>query len=304
MQSQHYVPQIYLRNFCAIPQEGFLYASRFIDQAEKWTTPRSYHVSNVCCAEDFYNIDQDTAATNGIQENYIEVFGFQYERFFISEITQKLINRKIDREDIYKFCRFHLSMKHRNPKFREGYIGKIEENLPSSEEAVREKFLSLGYPLEKINLAIELSRKKILSDPDKEKTHHNRILLENTQGVTPSVLAAFNKLIQYDIIIYEITDPDKFFIITDNPGYSVDLKGETYNVKFKDDYYHVMPMTSKISVIFHKPENEKDTLKNIRWVTISDKVLDTLNLNCAIFRNDFIYCENQSYLKDFINRLG
>src|SRR5690606_18282420 len=129
--------------------------------------PKRYHVEEICFSEDYYDLNYQISKKGNVQADIIEKQAFWYEKNkYIEKAVGALTNRKVSRNDIEKLIGFMLSLKQRNPHFRNGYSNlDTQPILQNSIEKVYKKFANDSNK-EKIKEIID----RILKELDKDES--------------------------------------------------------------------------------------------------------------------------------------
>ncbi len=302
MAEQHFVPKSYLKHFCTEESEKQeLYASRFIDIANKWSIPKAYNVREICYKEDFYNLDDKQAAFHSVEPDILEKRAFWYEDRYIAKVISQLLKGDVDPDLVEGLPFFFLSMKARNPNFRSGYTkDKIKPAFKNALKEIQNKFKGLNPKfLEEITSKIE---DDIIYSEEGQHRLHNNSLYRSHLGKNAVFNEVLEKVNRYNIVFYKITDDDKYFIVSDSPGFSVDIHGKVHNTKFKDDTCHFFPIHSKFAVGFMNPDYHTSS-KEWNKTSINNSHIQQINYGSSICRIDNIYCESNSYLQKHIDFL-
>jgi hypothetical protein len=300
MENQHYVPKSYLKQFSS-SNLNEIYAIEFIKTTGIWTPPRRYHINTICFTGDFYNLDSKRADHHKVKKDVIERNAFWYEKNFISDIVEQAEGKKIGVQTIPDLAFFLLSMKWRNPKFRNGYTKEnINKALEKSIEELNDKFKLVDNS--KLNKIAVSSFDQIRLNPPTPKNLHNGSILKGYFKNNEVFQSVLNKVCKYNITIYTPKDPLNAFITTDSPGYSVDKNKDFFNTKYIDDLYHFIPISSKLAIGFHNPEFYTSDAK-ISYHELNSEEIFQLNYGSAVIRTKNIYCSNKDTLNNFIDRV-
>ena len=95
-----------------------------------------------------------------------------------------------------------------------------------------------------------------------------------------------------------IEDLEHYFITSDSPGYSIDKQNRASFIKLDDDKYHVLPLSSKVALLFFR----SDKREPIQYRIASPDVIKIINIAAISMKSQFVYCEDKEYLKDFIEK--
>jgi hypothetical protein len=300
MENQHYVPKSYLKHFLASESDE-IFAIQFFKAGNKWSRPKKYHINSICFSGDFYNLDLRIADYHSVNTDIIERDAFWYEKYFIADIVEQAEKEQLNVEAIPDLAFFLLSMKSRNPRFRNGYTQeKIDKNLKKSIEELNSELEQIGNP-ELIKVAKSVID-ELSSKPPKSKELHNGSILRahsNNNAVFKSVL---NRVVNYNIVIYRPKKPEDTFITTDSPGYSVDKDKAFFDTKYIDDLYHFIPISSQLAICFHNPDFYKPT-ERITYQELNSEEIFQLNYGSAVNRTKNIYSSNEATLNDFVKRV-
>lgn len=300
MENQHYVPKSYLKQFLASKSDE-IFAIQFFKASDKWSRPKKYHINSICFSGDFYNLDSRIADYHNVKNDIIERDAFWYEKYFIAEIVEQAEKKQLNVNTIPDLAFFLLSMKSRNPRFRNAYTEeKIEANLKKKIEEVNNELEQIDNP-DLLKVAKSVIEDMSLN-PQKPKELHNGSLLRihsNNNSVFKSVL---NRVKNYNVVIYRPTKQDDLFITTDSPGYSVDKNKALFDTKYIDDLYHFIPISSRLAICFHNPEFYKVS-ERITYQELNSEEIFQLNYGSAVNRTSNIYCSNEDTLNDFVKRV-
>lgn len=300
MENQHYVPKSYLKQFLASKTDE-IFAIQFIKASDKWSRPKKYHINSICFSGDFYNLDSKIADYHNVNKDIIERDAFWYEKHFIADIVEQADKKQLNVNSISDLAFFLLSMKSRNPRFRNAYTQeKIEANLKKTIAEFNNKLEHMGNP-DLVKLAKSVLE-KTSSNPPKPKELHNGSLLRthsNNNSVFKSVL---KRVENYNIVIYRPTKQGDLFITTDSPGYSVDKNKAFFDTKYIDDLYHFIPISSRLALCFHNPKFYK-TSERITYQELNSEEMFQLNYGSAVNRTSAIYCSNEETLNEFVKRI-
>lgn len=300
MENQHYVPKSYLKQFIATESDE-VFAIQFFKAGNKWSRPKKYHINSICFSGDFYNLDSRIADYHSVNKDTIERDAFWYEKHFIADIVEHAKKQQLLETAIPDLAFFLLSMKSRNPRFRNGYTQeKIDKNLKKSIEELNSELEQINNPqLTKVAKSVidELS-----SNPPKPNELHNGSILRAHSDNNVVFRSVLNRVINYNIVIYRPKKTEDIFITTDSPGYSVDKDRAFFDTKYIDDLYHFIPISSRLAICFHNPEFYKSA-ERITYQELNSEEMFQLNYGSAVNRTKNIYCNNETTLNDFINRV-
>lgn len=297
MQNQHFVPRIYLKQFCKENGE-FLFGMQRIIHTNSWTKPKAYNIASICYEGDYYNLDKEQASKASVDHDIIEKEAFGYERKFINELIRQVENDKIEQEIINERPFFMLSMKKRNPNFKKNYNKEqIEKSYYDTIAEKRIKYSSFDKDL--IDGAFRKAKELTVDNPKGGDVMYKDSLLRNLKGEDKAFQDIHQKLLNYPIVIFRIEDDDDYFVTCDSPGFSVDNQGGLFNTKYKDDAFHFLPLSSKYAIAFFNPDNNVNLKNNISNITLGSQGVKSFNIATSAIRNSFVYCEDKDYLDDF-----
>lgn len=299
MEKQHYVPKSYLKQFCLLEDET-LFGTRFINSINKSCTEK-YNINSICYDVDFYNLNEIQTSFHSVSEDIIERKAFWYERTFISEIVKKAQSKTLNESLIGDLAFFMLSMKARNPKFREGYKQhNIDKHLPSVITEIYQKFKLIQKDV--LDNAVDIAVKNLKENPLKHKNLHTNSLLYTHAGSNKVFNSIFQRLKNYYLEVYSIEDNEESFIISDAPGYSVDQTKTIHNTKYVDDLYHFIPISFSLALGFINPRFSKN-IDRITYLTINSSELFQFNYGTALIRTKDLYSGNPNTIIEFTNRV-
>nr|WP_294858772.1 DUF4238 domain-containing protein [uncultured Fluviicola sp.] len=296
---QHFVPRTYLKNFC-IKSTTDLFKTKFINQKSTWSNPLLSNINSICYDFDFYDIHENAAKENQVPQDFIEKSIFWYEKDFISNLISQIEQEEVHESTLSKIPEFYLSMTSRNPVFRNSFdMKQIEKIFDQAVPNMQRKFPFLEKEI--IEKIVDRLRQEYLAKNGQDKLH-NISLLKQYQGKSDIHKTLTNKLKGYKIEILQIRDHENLFICSDSPGFSRDLNGNIYSLKFQDDISHYVPITSKIAIGIHHPVYHFQKLK-FQISTCHSEYVEFINKGTAIGRKEYLFCENKQYLVSCTKKL-
>jgi hypothetical protein len=302
-ENQHFVPKAFLKNFC-ISGKSEIYQSRFIEFNQKWVNPISKHTNSICYSEDIYDVGAEFAKKNDVPTDYVERNAFWYERGFMDELIKKIETETVHKSDIEKLPDFYLSMIARNPVFMSGFDPAKTENLLDEElaqlrqESEWVKKMAQLTTDEELNDWFEAIRSRFLTEQTQQKMYSSSLYKQHT-GQSESYNEIKNKIQGYKVMIGRIREEGLFFITSDSPGFSMCQNGMIYSLKFKDDAFHYMPISSKIMVSLLHPIYSFNA-PEFSIVDVSSETLKFINDGTIKASREYIYCENKEFLSGIV----
>lgn len=298
----HFVPEIYLKQFskdCA----GHFFRVKRGNKKIKWI-----HTSGVCYRDDFYNInDPELLNTHSLAENsFLEKYAFPYERGWVNLIENFKTQQYIDRSIHERLLRAYMSLKQRTPFFRKQFadqklLANVFERVTSE---MHEQYKTL---IEHSNVDFDSMKAdqlaKIRDASRYSEETHLRGLIESVQGVNVAWRDAFVKLLSMNFEVLTPAVENDFFLTSDNPGFS--LNGEQiWNTNFGWFDTVAFPISSKHAIYFNQFNslNHLEVLKRVRYRKITSAEIDTINYATLVVSDELLFCENEVYLKNFLNR--
>lgn len=294
MENQHFVPKTYLKHFCKITNHD-LYAVKFIDKANKWSAPKSRNISTYCYKGDYYNLDNEQTFENLVPTNHIERNIFWYERTYFDQLISKTLNGKLCDDLINELPKFFLSMKHRNPVFRNNFTKEsIQKSFNDIIPEVKEKFSWIDES--HLDELIKRSEQKLITSENISKKIHTNSLLNAHNGKNKAYENVLSQISNYYIVFYEILNEDDFFLTSDCPGFSVDINQKVHRVKYKDDMFHFMPLHPKLAVGIMNPKYSISKEK-VSKVIATKRQIEQINFGTTITRHEYLFGYDYEHLK-------
>ena len=307
----HFVPKAYLKRFTK-NLSGFLFRAKTKPYKKENIMKR--HIERVCFIDNFYTLRNfgqhfELQATD---PNYIEKNAFKYESTL--ERIFSLVGSKelpIDQPALLQFIEILLSIKHRNPAFKEKFLNeyadkeKMRRTLLKHSEELKVRLLQQpGVGSTDLDKVIQRSIDSIVNDNSLPDLSYKKAILENSKpGNTPlsDVRDALSKML---ILVHEPDDSDSFFITSDNPGFTVVGNG-IYNTEYGKLDAMGFPINSKQLVLFvNTPVQSSNPGISIAYQKVTNDQVDTSNF-CTIFNSrESIFCEDRQYLEGVIDRFA
>ncbi|MCJ8291411.1 MAG: DUF4238 domain-containing protein [Crocinitomicaceae bacterium] len=307
-ENQHFLPRAFLKHFC-IDRKSEIYESRFIGSNEKWLKPISKHTNSISYSEDIYNVSLEFAKKNGISSEFVERNSFWYEKGYMDELISKVENDTVQQSDIEKLPDFYLSMISRNPVFMNGFDPTKTDNLLDKQLANLQKESKWVKKMarltsnKKLNKWFAVLRSKFVVEQTQEQMYSMSMYKQYT-GQSAAYKEIMDEIQGYKVMIGRIRNDDHFFLTSDSPGFSVCRDRKVYPLKFKDDAFHYMPISSKVMVALLHPVYSFDAPQ----FSVVDVTLETLNyINDGTIKasSEYVYCENKEFLFEILaNRRG
>lgn len=271
------------------------------------------HVDHTCFEKNFYNIKNDAILKDYLLEDsrYIENKGFGYENT-LNQFLDVFRSRQayLVRREFVHLVETYLSMKHRTKVFRKNasepkLLGtSIDSALIEVRKHFIEKFLH-KYPE---NILGELYdslttdfKSKTLTNPDVPIENHLKSTLEIISGTNDSLNDVVNRILQMNFDVIEIQNESDFFITSDNPGYTRNGLG-IFSLNFGAFDSIFFPINSKQVIRFlgTNPLNYVYNLRPINYVKATRIIIDDINYCTYCMADEKVYCEDRSYLQNFI----
>lgn len=126
-----------------------------------------------------------------------------------------------------------------------------------------------------------------------KKTLHTLSFLKTYQEKNDVFDKFREQLEKYSITIFKIEDFNQYFITSDSPGFSFDNENKFHPLKFVEDQFHTIPLSSKYAIRFNHP-NKKEKKITIEKAELNEIIF--INLGTTSTRLSNIYCEDKDYL--------
>lgn len=288
-----------MKNFCD-QEENHLFCSKFINEANKWAPPKKLHLNSVCFKGDFYNLDEIQASLHNVEQDIVERKAFWYERNFFQDLLEEFQSKSFDIAKIPDLAFVMLSLKHRNPRFRNGYKIEYEKHLPDVITKMRERYPQISQG--KFEELVAKAEENIKNKPIKKQAVHNNSILQAHAGQNEVFNKVHAKLMNYKIVVYSLRDENERFIVSDAPGFSVDNTGKTFDTKYVNDLYHFLPLSFNLGVAFVNPEHVEFE-GNISYQSLNSHEVFQINYSTGINRTENLYAGNSRTLEKFIENV-
>lgn len=306
-QRQHYVPQIYLKQF-TLDLNGFFFRAKPKPYSAGGISKR--HINNVCYLEDFY-VFQNTDVLEklpGQDANFIETNAFAYENR-LDEIFSIFKSRSdtIERSVLHEFISIILSIKHRNPFYKKEFV-KLYADKENLERVLSREALALKRQLgvtednPVIDSIIEGIKVSISNDQGLPDESYKRTIVENALTTDTPIEEVKLILAEMDLIVMEPVSETCYFITSDNPGFTL-VGDKVYNTQFGEFNAVGFPINSRQAVLFvnRRKENGVQPVRNIEYRKLDRTQVELYNY-CTIFNSqESIFCENKEYLSSVIS---
>lgn len=309
VERHHFVPKIYFREFTK-DLEGFFFRA----------TPKPYrkesilhkHINNVGYLGNFYTLkDLDSfSELNTNDPNYIEKNAFKYENTLV-EILAPFKNREtlVDATRVGLFIEVILSIKHRNPFFRESFVKEynnketMAQTLTKQSQSLKEVLLrETNWPETQIDNSIQRTIASIINDVNLPDVSYKKMILENSKEQGTPLSEVKERLMEMRILVYEPRDPNSYFITSDNPGFTL-VGDRVYNTEYGKFDAVGFPINSKQVVLFiNTPREMLHERRTVSYSLVTNEQVDLVN-SCTIFNSyESIFCEDRLYLEGIIDR--
>lgn len=318
IQKQHFVPEIYLKQFA--DEFGYFYQVNIANSIRfNKKSLRRINTGQVCYDPNFYRLSEDELKIHKevISPNFLELYGFSYERqlnthFNIFKSKQSHIYRR----ELLFFIKAYLSIKQRNKYIRDKFLGdevlmaKIVDKAWLS--TLENPFISDIVSRNIFDHQTFFNRFKstYLNDNLRQDRTHKSMLLSTTLGLNDQYADAVNRLMCYEFTVLEANEED-FFLVTDNPGYTlkkVNSEFWPFNTDFKDFDSVIIPINSKQVFLIngHEPSYKIGIypIRRINYRRLSRKEVMLINRRLVFVINSRIFCESEAYLKSFVNQFN
>lgn len=300
-QRQHFVPEVYLREFTS-ERKGFFHQ---LNISNPRLEIRQVHVQNVCYVTNFYDINsqQELNALKLANPRYLET-SFSYENVLLT-ILNKIRGRQqyLSRNEFEVLIEAYVSIKHRVPKYRKE-IAKIQQqgvifdqiagNLKNELRPLIE-YHDFDYD----NYVASL-KKQLQEDPNYPKFSHLRGLVESSRTTNELVTDAINKILSMNIAILQASGKDDYFFTSDNPGYSL-LGNKMFNTNYGAFNQIVWPINSKQAILLEDFDtlNYIKPLVRLRYIPLTTKFVEQVNTMSLQIADEKLFCENRDFLNQF-----
>ncbi len=305
----HYVPQVYLKRF-SFDNHGNLYTYK-VNPFKQYNMVRSQNKSAICYKKDLYKFRNqfNIGFIDYNKPNIIEESCFQYENDTLSKLFDQLeFSKFLYTSQLDNFLKILISIKNRNPfvmnlskkvDYQASVNRTIDQLIPSingsnipqdiKDNIIPGLYQVMNAVMAEENFENDLYRRFLL---DKERNHEKKI----------PILDLFRKS-RIDILRTTVDCP---FITSDNPGFTVDLNNNVYNL----DLYHVtqffFPLSPFTMLHIDLTLKEDDSMikRHFTIRNVSSKEVLWLN-TCTIQNcNEMIVSnseDNLNILKQFIS---
>lgn len=301
MENQHFVPKAYLKHFCKMTDQD-LYAVKFINNVKRWSLPRSRNISTFCYKVDYYNLDKEQTIENSVLPDYIERTIFWYERTYFDQLISKTLKGELCYDLINELPKFFLNMKHRNPVFRNSITKEtIQKSFTNIIPSFKEKFNMIDESL--LDELIKKNEQKLITSENIPKKMHTNSLLDAHKGKNETYEYILSQITNYNIVFYEISSEDDFFLTSDSPGFSVDINQNVHKIKFKDDMFHFMPLHPKLAVGIMNPRYTT-TKEKVSKVIATKLQIEQINFGTTISRYKYLFGYDYEHLKQHTIRIS
>ncbi|WP_343670137.1 DUF4238 domain-containing protein [Chitinophaga sp.] len=297
----HFVPVCYLRTFTNA-QKSF-WKKRIDNGRISITTP-----SKVCYEEDAnrFNVEQ-SLYFNGITDEYhIEKHAFKFQENnygkIISKITTYQSEPLILEAKIYRlFIETLVTIKRRNPSFREGLINTFRQGH-TSEEGVKKfkQFLAGVSECTGVEIPSDQKIREMLKNRAQDSSYLHDMYLTGYLNKSPqsgmsSVIAELYQLKQY--ILHAPADME--FITSDNPGFTFFENRVESATGFGREYEFYFPLSPKTclyvttndmnsgksseKILYHeKTDSDKVRFINTATKKVSSKIIIAFSENVLV----------------------
>lgn len=305
----HYVPQAYLKYFCANRKQKNFYSVSIKSAFPSKVKP--VNTDGVCYENHLYTIQkQDTLRHYSLNDDlHIEKNIFRYEHKQIDQIFElfEKQNSEIPRSVAENLISIYLDFKRRNPVFRESFknvnlVSKIFDKQVETFHEQRETIEKVsGKSFE--SFFIDL-KQKFIGEEGRLEELHKRALIDNDVNGNESIEAVAKALFGLKFIIL-IAPSNSYFITSDNPGftYSLDEGGREryYNLDFGNFHGIGFPLTSRMALIVgqNDPASLYAINKNITYLKVDQETVRRINVAITFLARKIIICESDNYLKTF-----
>lgn len=298
-QRQHYLPEGYLKGFTAA-SNGFLHELRKQDMRL-----RRQHISKVCYSTNFYDItDEQILKHFSVNQRYLES-SFAYEPL-LPAVLKQIQDRKpyITRKQFEIIIEAYVSIKHRTPFYRKK-IDEIQKEETFFDNVARNVKKDINWLLDlqpdfDFDEYVKQFKNAILQDEEFAKKNHHRSLIETSFNLNDPVREAITKILSMNLIVLEITNPNDYFLVSDNPGYSLQ-RNIVFNTNYGDfDMIHFL-INSKQTLLLYSFNglNYVRPLIRLKFIPIRPAIISKINIATYEMANEAVFCEDRKYLETF-----
>lgn len=306
---QHYVPEVYLKQF-KDNQNDMVWCCK--TKSEYKEKIKRYYPSQICYSPYFYEIEKSIGTKTPV--NYIENEWRNYENKwidFIGHVNNR--NPKIKNFEFRKVVFTIITLKLRNLSIRKLYNSEYAKEIVNNsvEDTINELERILKCDLSNIKRD---AKKNIEEDENQGKNFHNNNLLSVLKGKNNSTSYQIcERLLENELHILE-TSKQMPFITSDNPGFFLDCNGQVHNLKFIDECGKVdfggffLALTPE-KCLFLSPKRDNDYSKTWRKLkyapadSIMEKgksFVEQYNLHTLDKCNDSIFSNDKEALEKSI----
>lgn len=317
MSRDHFVPQVYLRNFT--DDEGKFY--RWMTKTE---LPIIYRFpSQDCWIQDYYDVVPDLQERHKITDpKVIEHHFFKNFEEGLGDIVQRLEARakRIPFKMLVTLCRGYILQHIRTPFYQKGveHIDKTQgaELKRGAWQNMRDEFspqiAKTGHPNASYYLSDEFWEnvyKNILSTPLDGRGTQQHSLIHTVSGMSDTANNAVNRLLMMDFRVL-IAAKDCYFITSDNPGISVIpdnlIKSyRTHSYSFDAMSGIIYPLTNQLVVqlFLNPPVYTTESDRNVKYIQLTEEDTYKLNRDIHFHSDEKVFCCDKDYLIRFKNRV-
>ena len=301
---QHWLPEAYIQNF-SFNSEGDVYGLK-IKSPYPNKKIKTWNKSQICYKPHNYTIKSN----DKIKDKYfIEKEKFDYENYFLSEITSKIDNKeKISLEEKRELIRMLLSLKHRNKKMYD--LFKSDRNIelmikastdhvnnwmPKNEETQSEEKVqeTKDYIIEKI--------KEYANNLDKISDLTNLSMIEFVDKSNPIFNSIIDSFLLKEFVVLH-SRHNWPFISCDNPGFTVHHGHKISDMHFGSAEYFFFPISTTSTLMVNLKERDSNKMDS----SLEHQIIDSKKvnqINTATIENcmELIFSNNREVLSQFLS---
>ncbi|WP_199119360.1 DUF4238 domain-containing protein [Pedobacter sp. ASV28] len=308
---QHFLPEVYLKEFRN--KEGKLHClDCSLLKFDRKVFDQPKYPAEVCRSKDFYTLKPSFKAKNpdifDLSPLHIEKSFHAYESEYPKLITKiKSRQKALLIKDAHLLIYVLLDLKIRNNYYREKVVSKALKDI-------------LEYDLSELKKQIDLDSEGRFPDDAKEqfekcsekvKRDYIEYPEQHAESHLSSIAMARSRNDEMHVKIsqhlqhfqWKVYISDHRFIITDNPGFSLDYNNVIHNTKFDKEVVVFFPLTPSMCLCVNtlkidKRFEEINTQKVTTYERATDKLIDFINDNHNLYFSRYVFSDNANLINE------
>lgn len=302
--NHHYVPKVYLKQFAQEDNCLFQLCKQYRGISKK-------HISQVCYEKDYFKFQrEESKLIKGIKDDYyVEKRAFTVQENSFSDLANSLCQYQeqsfdMRRQDIKSILTTLVTIKRRNPSFRELLTGSIKQEaaIPGLLEKYFAPYLELARTIDKDDplIYLEKERNELINESSKADDIYVSSFIDKRSTIVQRIVDTF---LLSAVQVYHAPFGYEF-LTSDNPGFVI-YDGNVTNLEgLGGPYLFAFPLTPTACLVI---DSDEQAQKNNESVSIlpqecMESTVDFINSATARIANKKIFSRDKERLEYFRKR--